>query len=126
MKDTILTRLMDDLGRVIIPKLLRQSIGIDSNDCYGKGFYITKFSDKTLMLTRTEKDILSVEDLKNRIGKPVYMAIKGIGTWVIIKSVGSEDLRGTRIDFVNVVDTSYIIYPNDVSENKIIFTDYEY
>lgn len=56
MSENVITRVMDDLGRIVIPKDIRKELGIDTLDLEkGVRFKIEIVEDGQVLLTRIEE-----------------------------------------------------------------------
>ena len=81
MKATGIVRKVDNLGRLVIPSELRETYGIDPES----PVEIYTEEDR-IVLKKYEPSIpgeLTVDDLKNMDGKPVFMKFNGGTEWAI-------------------------------------------
>ena len=98
MKNTGITRKVDDMGRVVLPMELRRNMGIED----GTQLEIS-VDGGNIVLSPVAKP-LTKEQLKFRVGKPVWTTgISGNGgTWIIVQSVfedGVDEECGGTFEF---------------------------
>lgn len=84
MKNTGITRKVDDMGRIVLPMELRRNLNIEE----GTALEIYVDESGNIVLRPMDRP-LTKEQLKIRVGKPVYATeTSGIGgTWIIVQSV---------------------------------------
>lgn len=111
MKNTGITRKVDDMGRIVLPIELRRNTGIE------EGTSLEIYVDESgNIVLRPMDNPLTKEQLELRVAKPVYATgTSGSGgTWIIVQSVfddGVDEECGGTFEFA-----SHRFYDREVAE----------
>lgn len=99
MKNTGITRKVDDMGRIVLPIELRRNLNIEE----GTALEIYVDESGNIVLRPMDRP-LTEDELLNRIGKPVYV-VADIGScdtsgWDIVKGIQHHVLKGAADSYV--------------------------
>jgi len=91
MKNTGITRKIDDMGRIVLPMELRQNLGI------AEGTPLEISVDGSNIVLSPVARPLTLEELEVRIGKPIFCKDKktGMGIWDIVENAFADSVYGT-------------------------------